>query len=80
MRRTQTTLSRYKVCDFISVYQFCDSVYCFFYKNCEFSLAFRIAHTIILEDPFDDPPLKFPDRSPSPTMDLFNVILFVDFY
>ncbi|VDN56498.1 unnamed protein product [Dracunculus medinensis] len=32
----------------------------------------RIAHTIILEDPFDDPPLKFPDRSPSPTMDLFN--------
>ncbi|XP_046405798.1 peptidyl-prolyl cis-trans isomerase-like 4 [Ischnura elegans] len=28
----------------------------------------RITHTIILEDPFDDPPnLTFPDRSPEPT-------------
>ncbi|VDO52470.1 unnamed protein product [Onchocerca flexuosa] len=34
----------------------------------------RIAHTIILDDPFDDPKqLRFPDRSPSPTIDLLNV-------
>ncbi|OZC05785.1 hypothetical protein X798_07240, partial [Onchocerca flexuosa] len=33
-----------------------------------------IAHTIILDDPFDDPKqLRFPDRSPSPTIDLLNV-------
>ncbi|KAM3722116.1 Peptidyl-prolyl cis-trans isomerase sig-7 [Dirofilaria immitis] len=34
----------------------------------------RIAHTIILDDPFDDPKqLRFPRRSPSPTIDLLNV-------
>uniref|UniRef100_A0A1I8AHA7 Peptidyl-prolyl cis-trans isomerase n=1 Tax=Steinernema glaseri TaxID=37863 RepID=A0A1I8AHA7_9BILA len=31
----------------------------------------RISHTIILDDPFEDPPrLPIPSRSPSPTMDL----------
>ncbi|KAK6105225.1 Cyclophilin type peptidyl-prolyl cis-trans isomerase/CLD family protein [Brugia pahangi] len=34
----------------------------------------RIAHTVILDDPFDDPKqLHFPSRSPSPTIDLLNV-------
>ncbi|KAL3997797.1 Cyclophilin type peptidyl-prolyl cis-trans isomerase/CLD family protein [Acanthocheilonema viteae] len=34
----------------------------------------RIAHTVILDDPFDDPKqLCFPSRSPSPTVDLLNV-------
>ncbi|VDM49024.1 unnamed protein product [Toxocara canis] len=33
----------------------------------------RISHTIILDDPFDDPPqLKYPRRSPSPTLDLIS--------
>uniref|UniRef100_F1L3C1 Peptidyl-prolyl cis-trans isomerase n=1 Tax=Ascaris suum TaxID=6253 RepID=F1L3C1_ASCSU len=33
----------------------------------------RIAHTIILDDPFDDPSqLKYPPRSPSPTIDLIS--------
>ncbi|KAF7638153.1 Peptidyl-prolyl cis-trans isomerase [Meloidogyne graminicola] len=34
----------------------------------------RIAHTIILDDPFEDPPrLKIPRRSPSPTTDLIKL-------
>uniref|UniRef100_A0A1I8EM54 Peptidyl-prolyl cis-trans isomerase n=2 Tax=Wuchereria bancrofti TaxID=6293 RepID=A0A1I8EM54_WUCBA len=34
----------------------------------------RIAHTVVLDDPFDDPKqLHFPSRSPSPTIDLLNV-------
>ncbi|KAL7071772.1 hypothetical protein ACQ4LE_008901 [Meloidogyne hapla] len=34
----------------------------------------RIAHTIILDDPFEDPPrLKIPRRSPSPTIDLIKL-------
>uniref|UniRef100_A0A915CFG3 Peptidyl-prolyl cis-trans isomerase n=1 Tax=Parascaris univalens TaxID=6257 RepID=A0A915CFG3_PARUN len=33
----------------------------------------RIAHTIVLDDPFDDPSqLKYPQRSPSPTIDLIS--------
>lgn len=38
---------------------------------------FRIAHTIILHDPFEDPPrLPIPDRSPSPGLELVTVIFF----
>jgi peptidyl-prolyl cis-trans isomerase-like 4 len=34
----------------------------------------RITHTIIIEDPFDDPKgLNVPDRSPSPTADRLMV-------
>lgn len=34
----------------------------------------RINHTVILEDPFDDPPgLPVPDRSPEPTKDQLDV-------
>ena len=39
---------------------------------------FRIAHTIILDDPFEDPPrLPIPSRSPSPQLDLVQVCLFI---
>lgn len=35
---------------------------------------FRINHTVILEDPFDDPPdLPVPDRSPEPTKEQLDV-------
>lgn len=35
---------------------------------------FRINHTVILEDPFDDPPdLQVPDRSPEPTKEQLDV-------
>ena len=34
----------------------------------------RINHTVILEDPFDDPKgLTFPDRSPEPTKEQLEV-------
>lgn len=34
----------------------------------------RINHTVVLEDPFDDPPdLPVPDRSPEPTRDQLDV-------
>uniref|UniRef100_A0A914I9L1 Peptidyl-prolyl cis-trans isomerase n=1 Tax=Globodera rostochiensis TaxID=31243 RepID=A0A914I9L1_GLORO len=34
----------------------------------------RIAHTIVLVDPFDDPPrMRIPKRSPSPTIDLIKL-------
>lgn len=37
----------------------------------------RIAHTIILDDPFDDPPrLQIPRHSPEPGEDLIKVGLF----
>lgn len=43
----------------------------------EFNQPFRdirIAHTIILDDPFPDPPmLTYPSRSPSPGRDLIEV-------
>ena len=40
------------------------------------SLHFRIYHTIILDDPFDDPPsLEVPDRSPEPTKEQLDVSL-----
>ncbi|TKR64178.1 hypothetical protein L596_024758 [Steinernema carpocapsae] len=33
----------------------------------------RISHTIVLDDPFDDPPrLEIPSRSPSPTLELIT--------
>lgn len=36
--------------------------------------AFRISHTIVLEDPFPDPPMiRYPSRSPSPGFDLVDV-------
>ena len=36
----------------------------------------RISHTIILDDPFDDPPrLTFPERSPSPTFEQLVQVL-----
>jgi len=39
-------------------------------------LIYRIAHTIILDDPFEDPPrLKIPRRSPSPTIDIIKVFI-----
>lgn len=34
----------------------------------------RINHTVILDDPFDDPPdLPVPDRSPEPTREQLDV-------
>lgn len=34
----------------------------------------RINHTVILDDPFDDPPdLPVPDRSPEPTKEQLDV-------
>lgn len=37
-------------------------------------IACRVNHTIILDDPFDDPPgLQFPDRSPEPTKEQLAV-------
>lgn len=34
----------------------------------------RVSHTIILDDPFDDPKgLAIPDRSPEPTQDQLDV-------
>ena len=37
-------------------------------------LLFRINHTIILDDPFDDPVgLVFPDKSPEPTKEQLQV-------
>jgi peptidyl-prolyl cis-trans isomerase-like 4 len=34
----------------------------------------RINHTVILDDPFDDPPgLLIPDRSPEPTREQLDV-------
>lgn len=41
-----------------------------------FSVLFslRINHTVILDDPFDDPPgLCVPDRSPEPTKEQLDV-------
>lgn len=33
----------------------------------------RISHTIILNDPYDDPPdLKIPSRSPSPSLEILK--------
>jgi peptidyl-prolyl cis-trans isomerase-like 4 len=38
------------------------------------SIYFRIYHTIILDDPFDDPAgLEVPDRSPEPTKQQLDV-------
>ena len=38
-----------------------------------FNYLFRIKHTIILDDPFDDPEgLVVPDRSPIPTADMLK--------
>lgn len=38
------------------------------------SCCCRINHTVILEDPFDDPPdLPVPDRSPEPTKEQLDV-------
>jgi peptidyl-prolyl cis-trans isomerase-like 4 len=43
----------------------------------EFNQPFRdirISHTIVLEDPFPDPPqLRYPSRSPSPGMEIVEV-------
>jgi peptidyl-prolyl cis-trans isomerase-like 4 len=39
----------------------------------------RITHTIIVEDPFDDPKgLKVPERSPSPTADRLMVLFYFE--
>lgn len=39
-------------------------------------LSIRINHTVILDDPFDDPPdLPIPDRSPEPTKEQLDVSL-----
>lgn len=36
--------------------------------------SIRINHTVILDDPFDDPPgLSIPDRSPEPTKEQLDV-------
>lgn len=36
--------------------------------------SLRINHTVILDDPFDDPPgLCVPDRSPEPTKEQLDV-------
>lgn len=38
----------------------------------------RINHTVILEDPFDDPAgLSVPDRSPEPTKEQLDVSVFI---
>lgn len=39
---------------------------------------YRIYHTIILDDPYDDPPgLEVPDRSPEPTKEQLDVNVFL---
>lgn len=36
--------------------------------------SIRINHTVILDDPFEDPPgLSIPDRSPEPTKEQLDV-------
>ena len=46
-----------------------------FYINC------RINHTVILDDPFDDPKgLEIPDRSPEPTKEQLEVRLGYNHY
>ena len=43
-------------------------------KYREIEIFFRISHTIILHDPFEDPPrLPIPDRSPLPGLELVTV-------
>ena len=38
-------------------------------------LIFRITHTVVLDDPFDDPAgLEVPPKSPEPTKDLTEVL------
>lgn len=52
--------------------------YC--YKTISY-LAFliRINHTVILDDPFDDPPaLAIPDRSPEPTKEQLDVSIAIN--
>lgn len=48
------------------------------------SFRCRINHTVILDDPFDDPPdLPVPDRSPEPTkeqLDVSAVLLLIHFF
>lgn len=39
-------------------------------------MMYRINHTIVLDDPYDDPAgLEIPDRSPEPTSELLQVYL-----
>lgn len=39
-------------------------------------IFYRIYHTVILDDPYDDPDgLQIPDRSPEPTEEMKNVSL-----
>lgn len=43
-------------------------------QNQLMSSCCRINHTVILDDPFDDPPdLPVPDRSPEPTKEQLDV-------
>ncbi|CAK5075584.1 unnamed protein product [Meloidogyne enterolobii] len=52
---------------------FLDGKHCIFGQVAE-GLETLIAHTIILDDPFEDPPrLKIPRRSPSPTIDILKL-------
>ena len=40
--------------------------------------CFRIFHTVILDDPFDDPDgLEIPDKSPGPTQEMLEVLIFL---
>lgn len=42
--------------------------------------SIRINHTVILDDPFEDPPgLSVPDRSPEPTKEQLDVSVYDSF-